>query len=92
MGRTRDPSRSADTASSGSTRRWSPSGFPLGTPFDAIVDCYALNVSGEAAWACYYSSFTIVRAHGQQLEGWHNDVRGATALITDGRRLALIGG
>lgn len=63
--------------------------FPLDTPFDAIDDCYALNVSGEVAWSCYYSRFTIVRAQGRPLEGWRNDVRGAAALIIAGRGSTL---
>jgi hypothetical protein len=66
--------------------------FPSGTPFDDILDCYALNVAGEDAWACYYTSFTIVCIRGDEVSGWSNDVRGAQALITDGRHVALVGG
>jgi hypothetical protein len=32
-------------------------------PWDAISDCYALNVDDTSAWACYYSDFPVVR-HG----------------------------
>jgi hypothetical protein len=30
-------------------------------PWDAISDCYALNVDDTSAWACYYSDFPVVR-------------------------------
>lgn len=58
----------------------------------AISDCYALNVDGETAWACYYTDFPIVRIHGDSVSGWHNDVGGARALAVDGARVALLGG
>jgi hypothetical protein len=43
------------------TKVWdfvAPDGLP------AIADCYAMNVSDEAAWACYYTDFPIARVWG----------------------------
>lgn len=70
-------------------RAWA---FPEDGEFDAIDDCYALNVAGETAWACYYSDFPVVRVDGDRLSGWTNEVEGARAVITDGTRCALVGG
>ncbi len=58
----------------------------------AIDDCYALNVDGDTAWACYYSGFPIVRVRDGEVTGWRNDVGGATALAVSGSRAALYGG
>ncbi|HKW64307.1 MAG TPA: hypothetical protein VJN89_17270 [Candidatus Acidoferrum sp.] len=33
-----------------------------------IDDCYALNVSADDVWACYYSSFPLVRLRSRRLE------------------------
>ncbi|WP_433788787.1 hypothetical protein [Actinoplanes sp. CA-252034] len=58
-----------------------------------IDDCYALNVLGESAWACYYSDFPLVRVTGTEMTVWHNDVAGgATDLMVDGERAGLVGG
>ena len=57
-----------------------------------IDDCYALNVSGTEVWACYYENFPITRIRYGSMTTWRNNVSGAHALITDGRRGALIGG
>ena len=61
-------------------------------PWDAVSDCYALNVDGECAWACYYSDFPVVRIRDGAVTGWHNDIRGASALAVAGSRVALFGG
>lgn len=71
------------------TQEWS---FPFDQGLAPIDDCYALNVDGETAWACYYSGFPVVRIEEGSIRTWRNDVAGARALITDGRQLALIGG
>ncbi|MCE6996569.1 hypothetical protein LZG04_17425 [Saccharothrix sp. S26] len=47
-------------------RAWS---YPLDGDFDAIDDCYSLNVAGETAWACYYSDFPVVRVDGDRVTG-----------------------
>jgi hypothetical protein len=61
--------------------------------FDSICDCYALNVAGNAVWACYYTEFPLVKVDSEkQVQGWKNAVRGASALAVDGRRVLLWGG
>ena len=57
-----------------------------------IDDCYALNVDGDCAWACYYSDFPVVLIRGDRVTGWHNDVQGAKALAVAESRVALFGG
>ncbi|MGW6441658.1 hypothetical protein [Lentzea sp. NPDC055074] len=68
--------------------------FPgLDGTWDAISDCYALNVADdETTWACYYTDFPLVRIHNGTVTGWHNDVQGAKAIAADGSRVALFGG
>ncbi|HWA61576.1 MAG TPA: hypothetical protein VG939_09380 [Caulobacteraceae bacterium] len=58
-----------------------------------IDDCYALNVVGEAAWACHYCDFPILRVGAAgEARLWNNGVRGASALAVDGRHVVLFGG
>ncbi len=65
--------------------------FPFDTPFDEIEDCYALNIAGEVAWACYYADFPIVRVEAGQVAGWTTvDTHGPSALVSDGRHCALV--
>ncbi|MFD9894088.1 hypothetical protein ACFWY9_32465 [Amycolatopsis sp. NPDC059027] len=66
--------------------------LPDDSAWGSIEDCYALNVDGDTAWACYYDDFPIVRVHDGAVTGWHNDVRGAKALAVGGSRVALYGG
>ena len=59
----------------------------------AIADCYALNVAGETAYCCPYTDFHLIAVTG----GRATDLgpvpaRGATRLLVDGDRAALIGG
>jgi hypothetical protein len=61
-------------------------------PWDAVSDCYALNVDDTSAWACYYSDFPVVRIRDGAVTGWHNDIKGASALAVAGSRVALFGG
>ena len=61
-------------------------------PWDAISDCYALNVDDTSAWACYYSDFPVVRIRDGAVTGWHNDIKGASALAVAGSRVGLFGG
>ncbi|MEH0937965.1 hypothetical protein [Micromonospora psammae] len=59
----------------------------------AIDDCYALNVADDAVWTCYYTGFPLVRVREDELTGWRNDVaEGARGLVTDGSRVAFLGG
>jgi len=61
--------------------------------FDFICDCYALNVAKDAVWACYYTDFPLVRIDAiRQVRGWNNNVGGANALVTDGKKVLLWGG
>jgi hypothetical protein len=61
-------------------------------PWDAISDCYALNVDGTCVWTCYYADFPIVCIRDGAVTGWHNDIAGASALAAAGSRVALFGG
>jgi hypothetical protein len=66
--------------------------FPSDGGPEAISDCYALNVSDETAWACYYTDFPVVRIRDGEVTAWRNDVHGAKALAVGGSRVALFGG
>lgn len=66
--------------------------YPYDQVLGSVDDCYALNVDGETAWACYYSDFPIVRIHDGHVSGWLNEVGGASCLVTDGTHAALLGG
>jgi len=58
-----------------------------------ITDCYALNVSDETAWCCYFPDFPLVRIEPELgVHGWQNDLRGVVGVITDGRQFGLVGG
>ena len=61
-------------------------------PLDAINDCYALNVDDTSTWACYDSDFPVVRIRDGAVTGWHNNIKGASALAVAGSRVALFGG
>ena len=61
-------------------------------PWDAVSDCYALNVDDTGAWACYDSAFPVVRIRDDAVRSWHNDIQGASALAVAGSRAALFGG
>jgi hypothetical protein len=61
-------------------------------PWDAVNDCYALNVDDTSVWACYDSDFPVVRIRDGHVTGWDNDVKGARALAVAGSRVALFGG
>ena len=62
-------------------------------PWGAISDCYALNVDGDTAWACYYTDFPVVRVRAGTLTGWRNtSARGGRALAVSDTRVALCGG
>ncbi|MEV4370634.1 hypothetical protein AB0J71_26435 [Nonomuraea sp. NPDC049637] len=66
--------------------------YPYDGEFGAISDCYALNVSGNEAWAYYYIDFPLVRVRAGAVAGWSTQVRGAHALVVAGDRVALVGG
>ncbi|MCA2186398.1 hypothetical protein LDL05_15120 [Nonomuraea cavernae] len=66
--------------------------YPYQREFGAISDCYALNVTGDEAWAYYYTDFPIVRVRAAAVAGWSTEVRGAHALVVADDRVALVGG
>ncbi|WP_328425311.1 hypothetical protein OG470_16690 [Micromonospora sp. NBC_00389] len=62
-------------------------------PWGAISDCYALNVDGDTAWACYYTGFPVVRIQAGTVTGWHNSIaRGVRALAVADQTIAMYGG
>jgi hypothetical protein len=59
----------------------------------SISDCYALNVTGKEAWACYYTDFPILRVEpegGSRL--WRNSIVGVRELLVQGEHTVLVGG
>ena len=57
--------------------------------FNAMADCYAMNVADDAAWACYYTDFPIVRIDAQHnVRAWPNEFSGAHAIAVDAKRVA----
>ncbi|MFF3468011.1 hypothetical protein [Streptomyces sp. NPDC002619] len=80
--------------------RWSSTGRHTWTSDDAgipgLFDCYALNVSGTAAWACPYTDFPLVEIRPDRTDRpvrvWANRVRGSHAVAVHGERVAFYGG
>ena len=66
--------------------------FEPPSPDLAIDDCLALNVSGDVAWAYYYSSFPLVRIDGNEVEWWDVPVDGACAVAIREESAWLVGG
>lgn len=66
-------------------------------PFDRSLpdqfDCYTLNVSGEIAWTCSYTSFHVVSVEGDSVHD-HGPApyQGASGLLIEGDRGAFLGG
>jgi len=61
--------------------------------FDVISDCYALNVSDDAVWACYYTDFPIVRVDSNgKAAGWTTPLRGPSAISVSGNLVLAFGG
>ncbi|MFF3861440.1 hypothetical protein [Streptomyces sp. NPDC002209] len=81
-------------------RRWSATGRLAwtsdGARIPGLFDCYALNVSGTAAWACPYTDFPLVEIRPNRRDRpvtvWANRVRGAHAVAVHGDRVAFYGG
>ncbi|WP_405656858.1 hypothetical protein [Streptomyces sp. RK9] len=80
--------------------RWSFTGQHTWTSDDAripgLFDCYALNVSGTAAWACPYTDFPLVAIRPDRTDRpvrvWANRIRGSHAVAVHGERVAFYGG
>ncbi|MER7937729.1 MULTISPECIES: hypothetical protein [unclassified Streptomyces] len=81
-------------------RCWTAEGRLVWTSDDASIpglfDCYALNVSGAAAWACPYTDFPLVEIRPDRTSGsvrvWANGVRGSHAVAVHAERVAFYGG
>ncbi|WP_107483540.1 hypothetical protein [Streptomyces humi] len=78
-------------------RRWSATGRLVwtsdGARIPGLFDCYALNVSGTAAWACPYTDFPLVEIRPDRpVRVWANRIRGACAVAVHGGRVAFYGG
>ncbi|MFJ3720555.1 hypothetical protein [Streptomyces sp. NPDC090057] len=81
-------------------RRWDATGRLAwtsdGARIPGLFDCYALNVSGTAAWACPYTDFPLVEIRPDRPDKpvtvWANRVRGADAVAVHGERVAFYGG
>ncbi|WP_216214882.1 hypothetical protein [Amycolatopsis aidingensis] len=69
---------------------WFPA--PERHEWDPISDCYALNVTEDAVWTCYYTGFPVIRVREGVLTGWPNEVAGAKALLVGDSRIVLYGG
>lgn len=88
----------SDPLSAPGLRRWSAAGeplweLPLTNPGGVIADCYALNVAGRTAWACYYTDFPLVRVRADgTVRAWSSPVAGAHALAVLGPAVAYAGG
>lgn len=56
----------------------------------SMADCYALNIAGDTAWACYYTDFPVLRVRGGKTTRWDNpEVGGAQAMAVAGGRVAF---
>ncbi|MFE9046227.1 hypothetical protein ACFYOG_35745 [Streptomyces sp. NPDC007818] len=81
-------------------RRWSHTGQLAWSSDDAAIpglfDCYALNVSGTAAWACPYTDFPLVEIRPDRTDRpvrvWANRVRGSHVVAVHDERVAFYGG
>lgn len=87
-----------------SGHKWAPSAYGIAA-FDEggalvnhaasvgeIMDCYALNVSGDAAWACTYTDFPIWQISDERERIWPTNLSGTTALAVDYPYVLAAGG
>lgn len=56
-----------------------------------IVDSPYVTVAGETVWACYYSTYPIVRVEGDALTSWRNETARGGVLLVDDDLVALVG-
>lgn len=60
---------------------------------DHISDCYALNVTNNGAWACYYTDFPIVFIDSDwRIRAWRTEITGGRALAVDRGKVLVYGG
>jgi len=57
-----------------------------------VDDCYAMTLSGNTLWACYYSDFPIVAIAGGKITSWSNKLSGAKAVAVRDDIVVLAGG
>jgi hypothetical protein len=57
-----------------------------------IVDCYALNVSGDTAWACTYTDFPIWQLGNERERTWPTNLSGTCALAVSYPHVLAAGG
>ncbi|MGQ0844052.1 MAG: hypothetical protein ACT4QF_07935 [Sporichthyaceae bacterium] len=67
--------------------RWE---FPGADPGGHVDDCYALNVTDGAVWACYYYNFPLVEIRSGAVRAFHNTVTGSRAVAVDNDRIAFV--
>ena len=58
----------------------------------AVADSYAMTLSGNTLWACYYTDFPIVRVEEGRVSFWSNDIGGAKAIAVEDDVVMLAGG
>jgi hypothetical protein len=57
-----------------------------------ICDCDAMTLTGDVAWACYYTDYPIVRVEQGEITSWANDICGASAMAVKDDAVLLAGG
>lgn len=56
-----------------------------------VEDSPYVNVAGETVWACYHSTYPIVRVEGDSLTSWRNETGSRGVLLVDDELVALVG-
>ncbi|MGC4093270.1 MAG: hypothetical protein QM756_36345 [Polyangiaceae bacterium] len=60
---------------------------------DSICDCYALNVTADDVWLCYYTDFPLVRLRNRRVSGdWRAPVEGSAAFAIGSGHCLFQGG
>lgn len=58
----------------------------------AVADSYAITLSVDDLWACYYTDFPIARIRAGHTKFWSNEICGAKAIAVKGDKIILGGG
>jgi len=60
---------------------------------DSISDCYALNVSRDGTWVCYYTDLPLVRIDSKwNPRAWRTETSGGRELAVHGKHILHFGG
>jgi hypothetical protein len=59
---------------------------------ESAVDCYALNVSGDEAWACTYTDFPLWQMSNERERTWPTTLRGTCAIAVSYPHVLAAGG